>query len=449
MRDRFSTYFGYGNRIDVVGNHTVVSVDTVSLSAKGQSELDLKELEKGQKSNKQIWETAEVFLSQVEDNKARAVAHELRARAGRPIYPQYDHVVSDLNTSALKEGIPKAFPNLPGDLPTILLTHVPLYRAPGTPCGPQRERWPPSRTSDNPDAPVESDDRNAISVSAGYQYQNVLHPDVSKELIEKVGNVQHVFSGDDHDYCEVVHRGYTSQGRGIREITVKSMSWAMGIRRPGFLMLSLWNPIDNEGNPLKQTKDLSEGLETNTIKSHLCLLPDQLSIFIHYLQLLGFTLLALAVRAVVIGLGLRPGQGKIVDQILPLTRSHLNYSEVQKRDRADSKSGSSSSNSSDSAYTNGLAARPAANRTRSVSPAISYGIPIETTTISPYPNGSYTPEGNGKSFNAPGKGGWNDDEKTARKTRRGWRFVWTEMKQATLPVASIALIWFLWLAYIS
>ena len=447
VRDRFTTYFGNVNRIDIIGNHTFVSVDSVSLTAKGQAELNPNELEKGQKTNKQIWKNTEIFLSQAKDRKAQAIGRELRARAGQPENPLYNHAVLELNTSATKKEAPSTFPKPTGDLPTILLTHVPLYRAPGTPCGPLRERWPPSRSSDNPNAPVQSDDANAISVSRGYQYQNVLQPDLSKQLIETVGNVQHVFSGDDHDYCEVVHKDYTPHGEGIREITVKSMSWAMGIRKPGFLLLSLWNPIDNEGNPLL-TKSTSASVgRASTIQSHLCLLPDQLSIFIRYLQLLVLTLLTLVVHAIVIGLGLRLKRGKIVDGVLPTTHSHFNYDDFQKRTRADSKSGSSSSNSSESIYAKGLAARSAASRTRSVSPTNGYGISKETIATAPNSNEYYPTDSNGKTRFATEKTEPIYQQGTSRRMKSGWKMVWVELRQSTVQVASIALIWYFWLAY--
>ena len=447
VRNRFTTYFGNVNRIDIIGNHTFVSVDSVSLSAKGQAESNPSELEKGQKTNKQIWKNTEVFLSQAKDRKAQAIGRELRARAGQPENPLYKHVVLELNTSATKKEAPSTFPKPTGDLPTILLTHVPLYRAPGTPCGPLRERWPPSRLSDNPNAPIQSDDANAISVSRGYQYQNVLQPDLSKQLIEMVGNVQHVFSGDDHDYCEVVHKDYTPQGQGIREITVKSMSWAMGIRNPGFLMLSLRNPIDNEGKSLL-TKSTPIGVgEASTIQSHLCLLPDQLSIFIRYLQLLVLTLFTLVARAIVIGLGLRPKRRKIVDEVLPTTRSRFNYDDFQKRTRADSKSGSSSSNSSDSICANRLAARSAASRTRSVSPTNGYGISMETIATTPNSNDYYSTDINGKTRFAIEKTEPIYQQDTSRKTKSGWKMVLVEMRQSTIQVASTALFWYLWLAY--
>ena len=135
-------------------------------------------------------------------------------------------------------------------------------------------------------------------MAAGYQYQNVLTLDISKLIAEKVSNVGYVFSGDDHDYCDLVHRSYASAGAGIREITVKSISWAMGVRHPGFVMRSLWNPVDAEA---RSGYDIAGGQKIGdaTLQSHLCLLPDQLGIFIRYAICAVFSLLVLAIYTVV------------------------------------------------------------------------------------------------------------------------------------------------------
>ncbi len=66
-----------------------------------------------------------------------------------------------------------------------------------------------------------------------------------------------LFSGDDHDYCEYIH---TSNERRIPEVTIKSLSIAMGIRQPGFQLLSLSS-------------------EANTHTHQPCLLPDQVRIY--------------------------------------------------------------------------------------------------------------------------------------------------------------------------
>lgn len=89
--------------------------------------------------------------------------------------------------------------------PRILLTHIPLYRPDGTSCGPLRESKTP------------------IRVGVGYQYQNVLTPNVSRKVVDVVRPLA-VFSGDDHDYCFVEHN---YGGMRIPEHTVKSFSWAM------------------------------------------------------------------------------------------------------------------------------------------------------------------------------------------------------------------------------
>lgn len=98
-------------------------------------------------------------------------------------------------------------------LPRILLSHVPFYRDPETlTCGPLREK-------------------KKFWVIAGYQYQLVLTPEVLNQLLNQI-SPDLIFSGDDHDYCDVQHPD------SAREITVKSISMAMGIQRPAVQLLS-------------------------------------------------------------------------------------------------------------------------------------------------------------------------------------------------------------------
>ena len=105
--------------------------------------------------------------------------------------------------------------------------------------------------------------------------------------MKSIGNVKYAFSGDDHDYCELVHN---EQKENVHEITVKSLSMAMGVPTPGFLMVTLYNPIDADGNPLP-------GAPKQTLQTHLCLLPKQLSTYTTYAALGIITLLVLGVRA--------------------------------------------------------------------------------------------------------------------------------------------------------
>ncbi|GAO48685.1 Metallo-dependent phosphatase [Saitoella complicata NRRL Y-17804] len=141
----------------------------------------------------------------------------------------------------------------------VLFTHIPLYRDPDTPCGPLRES------------------RSPIKIQKGYQYQNVILPDLSLEILSKI-KPSMVFSGDDHDYCRVTHT--YDETNTVDEVTVKSFSWAMGVHRPGFQLLSL----DPDG-----------GIET-----HLCLLPDPLVTFQCYGILAFVTQLALVVRGILV-----------------------------------------------------------------------------------------------------------------------------------------------------
>jgi hypothetical protein len=280
VRNRFEAYFGDVNRVDVIGNHTFVSVDTVSLSAGSSEHASQHDLEA-------IYYPTKQFLDEVQTTKRRAVEKELRYLRGETEGTLLNHTIEEAGKAKLEKP-----PTLdPGqgkaELPSILLTHVPLYRPPGTPCGPMREHWPPTKPPKGQEGPVIPDHRNAISVSGGYQYQNVLNEGDSVDLIKKIGNVIHAFSGDDHDYCELKHDA--RQGN-VPEITVKSISMAMGVPTPGFLMVSLYNPIDGNGKSL-----LGEG--TSTLQTHLCLLPQMGSVFERYIIFGLFCVGLLAVRA--------------------------------------------------------------------------------------------------------------------------------------------------------
>ncbi|KAK6456014.1 protein that affects bud emergence, intrachromosomal recombination, and nuclear division [Scheffersomyces xylosifermentans] len=105
--------------------------------------------------------------------------------------------------------------------PRVLLSHIPLYRDPSLSCGPLRE----SSVFD--------------VMGAGYQYKSTIEESISDDLLTKI-KPDLIFSGDDHDYCDIIHESTNS-----REITVKSISMAMGIKYPAVQMLSFTNS-DNE-----------------------------------------------------------------------------------------------------------------------------------------------------------------------------------------------------------
>ncbi|KAI0869949.1 hypothetical protein GGS24DRAFT_129474 [Hypoxylon argillaceum] len=376
VRQRFNAYFGETNRVDVIGNHTFVSVDTVSLSAgtsKMKDKVDLKD----------IYQPVHDFLDEVQATKRRAVQKELRFWRGEVEETAQEHRVEELE-SADFSNLPTIDPGEGAtDFPTILLTHVPLYRDPGTPCGPMREHWPPTKPAKGQAGPVIPDHRNAISVSSGYQYQNVLSDEDSIKLIKSIGNVIHVFSGDDHDYCEVVH---SAQKDNVREITVKSFSMAMGVLKPGFQMVSLYNPVDAQGIPLASASG-------RTMQTHMCLLPDQLSMFLTYAVLGALSILALIARAALVpALHLQPfALGPLhaaPSAVLPVFKAKAD-------DDEDDESHHDSTMSSATAASSLPSARFAASRTRSYE-----GRNGSAAAAKDKGNGN----GNGKT--GPGKWGW-------------------------------------------
>lgn len=282
VRDRFSAFFGDVNRVDIVGNHSIVSVDAVSLSADSSQYIHDHDL-------RPIYGPVNEFLDGVQATKRKLVQEELSIWHDKERDIRYKHHVEDAETADNTRWLRDPGAGSP-DFPTILLTHVPLFRESGTPCGPLREHWPPQKPPKGQTEPVFPDERNAITVAAGYQYQNVLSEQDSVKLLKSVGNVIHVFSGDDHDYCELEH----SKSKGnVREITVKSMSMAMGVPTPGFQMVSLYNPVGPDGKPIP-------GSPEATMQTHLCLLPNQFHTYMTYIFFGLFSLALLAVRALLV-----------------------------------------------------------------------------------------------------------------------------------------------------
>lgn len=126
--------------------------------------------------------------------------------------------IDSLSYSSDIEEIFKDSVNFINSLPTksnprILLSHIPLYRSNDVSCGSLRE---------NPNS--------FKPYLRGYQYQTTLDPRRTEELLSKV-QPDVIFSGDDHDYCEVDHP--------TKEYTVKSISMAMGIKFPAVQLLSI------------------------------------------------------------------------------------------------------------------------------------------------------------------------------------------------------------------
>lgn len=437
VRRRFNAYFGDGNRIDVIGNHTFVSLDTVSLSA---METDAPE---------DVWKPAVEFLDDNRRARRRLISRQMKALHGENGFTRYESRVKE--TEELAEDRLPHPNNDVNELPLILLTHVPLYRDPGTPCGPLRERWPPTPPPNGQKEPLAKDNRNAISVSYGYQYQNVLSQAVTKKIINTIGIVQYAFSGDDHDYCELTHRGHTGLGGGVKEITVKSLSWAMGVRKPAFLQVSLWNPVNVHGKPLS-------GEHKPTMQTNLCLLPDQLGIFIRYALLFGLTLVVLGIRATIIMRN--PSISKLNSAsetpLLPTVRVSEKIGSPQLDGHFEDDDDTAANSSMLSNPGASLSMRPTRTtpvRTRDASPANGYGVPasaplnprggIETSLpLIAYAGYYGSPE---KSNGSTANGHLRVKPRKPRKPLTGWYLAVAELQWSVARVGLVAGLWYWWL----
>ncbi|KAF8070577.1 Metallo-dependent phosphatase-like protein [Lyophyllum atratum] len=149
--------------------------------------------------------------------------------------------------------------------PVVLLSHIPLSRDTYN-CGPLREK-------------------GTIRPGIGFGYQNTLGEEVTTFLLEEL-RPSVVFSGDDHDYCEINHTSVVDNDRSqIREVSIKSLSMAMGIKRPGFQLLSLAQGHAEASAKLHRTHADAP-----------CLLPDQIAIYISvYIPLLLVSLFVVLV----------------------------------------------------------------------------------------------------------------------------------------------------------
>lgn len=185
--DRFKTIFGDSNDFVHIGNHTFVFLDTISMSASNNNDSS-------------IHEQALSYFDKL--------VHKY--------LPEQDklQISKDQNKR-----------------PRILLTHVPLFRDPAKqPCKGPRENGKP------------------FPLVNGGTFQTVLWPETTNDLLLKL-QPSVVFSGDDHDYCEINHEFVVPENGGhhaktTTEYTTKSFSMNMGVSYPAAQLLSLYNPLD-------------------------------------------------------------------------------------------------------------------------------------------------------------------------------------------------------------
>ncbi|PVZ97491.1 hypothetical protein BB558_006556 [Smittium angustum] len=81
----------------------------------------------------------------------------------------------------------------------LLFTHVPLWRPSGTYCGKLRQGR-----------------KKSINDGVGYQYSNLVGKNASEYILQTI-KPEVVFSGDDHDNCEIAH---LVNNKAIKEVTL-------------------------------------------------------------------------------------------------------------------------------------------------------------------------------------------------------------------------------------
>lgn len=112
-----------------------------------------------------------------------------------------------------------------------------------------------------------------------------------------------IFSGDDHDWCEVAH---SLDGTLTPEVTLRTFSFAQGIHQPAFVMLSLYNPDHTVKNtfpvvpgaglpvgdlePLDNAESVQRPTGNSTFVYGECMLPNQIQIYICYGVLFAISL---------------------------------------------------------------------------------------------------------------------------------------------------------------
>ena len=149
--------------------------------------------------------------------------------------------------------------------PVLLFSHIPLWRPPGTLCGKLRTK--------------------SLSLEEGFgvSYSNMLGAKVSRMILDTF-KPSVVLSGDDHDYCNVLHDCCNTI-----EHTIGTFSWLQGITKPWYGAIVLDEVAAtvaadecrihrNSG----QTEHVDSRARLDSIRVRHCALPMQLTIYLTY-----------------------------------------------------------------------------------------------------------------------------------------------------------------------
>ena len=246
---RFKGFFGNADEVITIGNHSLVLMDTVSLSC-------------------------------TEDERINKVSKEFLISFEDPNNPYHK-------------------------LPKILISHVPLYRFTELQtCDVHRESQKPfpvirgKQYQTVIEYEISQRIINTIKPSLifsgdDHDYCHIRHPygkSFSKEPID------YEFKKDTipgSHYCD--------------EVTVKSSAMTGGISKPAIQLLSLWNPLEENDSNNKWEISNVEGktVDSKTAITHLCYLPNPYQPLIHYHIILIMSILWIFLCTVKIDYGIR------------------------------------------------------------------------------------------------------------------------------------------------
>lgn len=244
---RFKAYFGNADEVVVLGNHSIVLMDTVSISC-----ID----------NNKISQASSKFLRSFEDPS-----------------------------------------NTYKELPRIVISHVPLYRFTELQeCGPLRESkkaFPVSRGNQYQTVlEYELSQKivnwiRPIMLFSGddHDYCHIRHP-LDKSFSNSHADYQ--FQKGDHPGVK-----YTD------EITVKSSAMTGGVKKPAIQLLSLWNPNNKQDDTWIVSNEETRKVDAGTAETYLCYLPSPYQPLVHYGITLAFSIWWIFVCTVQIGFGTR------------------------------------------------------------------------------------------------------------------------------------------------
>lgn len=242
---RFKSYFGAADDYVVLGNHSVILMDTVSLSCNNDTRIRM---------------GSETFLNSLAD----------------PNHPSKEY-------------------------PRILLTHVPLYRfTEKQTCGPLRE--------DKSPFPVVRGEQYQTVLEFGMSQKIIdfINPSIIFSGDDHdYCHIRHPL-GQFMSH-EIDHKKMEAGKPGVdyaNEITVKSSAMSGGIKKPAIQLISMWNPKDNTiSDDWKLPKGEGKVVDSMTVKTELCYLPSPYQPITHYTIYLTLSIMWMFVCTVPIKYG--------------------------------------------------------------------------------------------------------------------------------------------------